>query len=136
MNLLPLTTLTTAVTQTVTPWIPFDLDTEDQAPRHLDVQANFKYGAGGTSVTAYVQTSFDGGLTAVDIICFGFTTSSAEQTYNLSSLTPKTTAVVETDGALTANTAVDGLIGQLIRLKWASVGTYSGGTTLEVDFAI
>ena len=39
-----------------------------------------------------------------------------------------------TDGALTANTALaQGVIGNRWRVKLVSVGTYAGGTTLNVD---
>jgi hypothetical protein len=78
-NLLPQTTITTAVSATAGPWIAFNSRIEDSAPCHLAVQANFVYNSGGTNVTAYVQTSFDGGATAVDIACFQFTTSSARK---------------------------------------------------------
>jgi hypothetical protein len=41
--------------------------------------------------------------------------------------------VTPTDGALASNTAVDGIIGPLLRVKYASVGTYGGGTTFAID---
>ncbi|TIO72237.1 hypothetical protein [Mesorhizobium sp.] len=103
------------------------------SPRNLIVQANFAYGAGGTSVDAYLQTSLDGGQTWIDIANFHFTTSAAVKVYNLYSGTPKTTAVTPTDGALTANTAVDGVLGALYRCKYVTVGTYTGATSLSID---
>ena len=122
-------TITTAVTaQTTTP-----LQFRNGAPPNLVLQANFTYGSGGTSADAYVQTSIDGGNTWVDIANFHFTTSSARTTFNLSSGTPVTTQYTPTDGSIASNTAKDGQIGTLLRVKYTTVGTYAGGTTLRVD---
>ncbi|MDE2467773.1 MAG: hypothetical protein KGL35_03285 [Bradyrhizobium sp.] len=127
--LLPATTITAAVTAAV----GATLQLRDGAPHALLIQANFTYGSGGTSATAYVQTSVDGGLTWCDIANFAFTTASGRKLFNLSCLTPVTTQATPTDGALTANTAVDGVLGRHFRVKYTTVGTYAGGTTLEVD---
>lgn len=95
------------------------------------LQLNFTYGSGGTKVTAYVQTSLDQGVSWIDVWCGTFTTSSAKKVVNLSALTPKTTAVTPTDGALADDTAVDGVIGDRWRLKYTSTGTYAGNTALS-----
>lgn len=102
-------------------------------PANLAVHANFTYGSGGTSVDAYVQTSFDGGSTWCDIANFHFLVASLRKLFNLSPFTPVTTIATPGDGALTANTAVDGVLGSLLRVKWTSVGTYAGGTKLVID---
>lgn len=102
-------------------------------PRNLTVQFKFTYGSGGTSVDAYLQTSLDSGVTWVDIAQLSGTTSSLTKVYNLTSSTPKTTAVTPTDGSLSANTSLDGIIGSLLRVKYTTVGTYAGSTTLKVD---
>jgi hypothetical protein len=104
-------------------------------PRNLTVQANFTYGSGGTSVDAYLQTSVDGGATWTDVAEFNFTTASARKLYNLSAQTAKTTAVSPTDGSLTANTSVDGILGPEFRVKYTTVGTYAGGTNLAIDIS-
>lgn len=104
-----------------------------RAPRNLTIQANFVYGSGGTNATAYVQTSLDNGETWTDIACFQFTTASARKIVNLSAQTAVTTQVTPTDGAMTANTAQDGVLGPRFRVKKASTGTYAGGTTLNID---
>lgn len=104
------------------------------APRNLTAQVKFTYGSGGTSVDVYLQTSLDGGSNWIDIAEVSLTTSSATKVYNLSAATPKITAVTPTDGSLTANTAVDGVLGSQFRVKVVSVGTYAGSTTLSVDF--
>ena len=103
------------------------------APSNLTVQGSFVYGSGGTSADAWVQTSLDGGVTWTDIANFHFTTSTARFIYNLSSLTPKTTQVTPADGALAANTSLDGIMGAMFRVKYTTVGTYATATTLRVD---
>ncbi|MER8540250.1 hypothetical protein NKH17_12425 [Mesorhizobium sp. M1334] len=89
------------------------------------------YGSGGTTIRAYLQTSLDGGTTAVDIACVLFQTASETAVLNFSALTPKLTQVVPTDGALADDTAIDGVLGDRLRLKLVSTGTYAGSTVLS-----
>ena len=121
------TALTAAVTQA--------LQTKDGNPEAVLLQANFTYGSGGTTASAWVQTSVDQGVTWIDIANFSFTTASARTTFNLSALTPVTTQYTPTDGSLTANTAKDGQIGNLFRVKTTTTGTYVG-TTLRIDAVV
>lgn len=106
---------------------------KDGPPQNLTVQANFTYGSGGTSADAWLQTSLDAGATWIDIANFHFTTASARFVYNLSSLTPVTIEYTPTDGALAANTAKDGLLGAMFRVKSTIVGTYAASTSLNID---
>ena len=53
-------------------------------PFNLGLEAEFDYGTGGTSVDAYVQTSFDMGVSWIDVAEFHFTTASANAIFNLS----------------------------------------------------
>jgi hypothetical protein len=99
------------------------------------IQFRLAYGSGGTTIKAYLQTSFDQGQTWVDIACAAFTTASAVKIFNLSALTPKTTAVTPTDGSLTDDTCVDGLLGDRLRVKVTSTGTYTN-TQLAVRVAV
>jgi len=122
-------TITGAMATTTSPL----LQTKDWAPENLTVQCNFTYGSGGTSADAYVQTPTDCGTTWVDIAQCHFTLSSVRQLYNLSALTPVTTAYTPTDGALTANATKDGLLGSRYRVKYTTSGTYAGNTTLAID---
>lgn len=120
--------ITTAVSATAGPVYQF----ADGGPKNVLIQGNFTYGSGGTTADAYVQTTTDGGATWIDIANFHFTTSSLRKVFNLSSLTPVTTQATPSDGSLTANTAVDGLIGSQLRVKYVTTGTYAGGTVLAV----
>lgn len=118
-------TITTAVS-TSTSQVSFA-----QRPVSLAIQANFTYGSGGTTVDAYVQTSLDGGLTWTDIAQFSFATTTARKAYNLTNAAV-TTIATPSDGALTANTCVNGLLGSLYRVKYVTIGTYAGGTSLVI----
>lgn len=99
----------------------------------VGVCASFRmaYGSGGGAVRTYFQTSLDAGTTWVDIACVLFGTASEGAILNFSSLTPKLTQVVPTDGTLADDTAIDGVIGDRVRLKVVSSSTaYAGNTTL------
>lgn len=97
----------------------------------MSAQVRLSYGSGGTNVKAYLQTSLDEGTTPIDIACIVFGTASENAVLNFSGLTPKTTQVTPTDGALADDTAVDGILGDRFRLKLVSVGTYAGSTVLS-----
>lgn len=96
------------------------------------LQARLAYGSGGATIKVYVQTSFDQGATWTDIACFAFAQTSAVEAANLSALTPVTTLYALTDGSLTDDTVKDGMLGDRLRVKIVSVGTYAGSTLLSV----
>jgi hypothetical protein len=102
-------------------------------PVNVLAMASLTFVGGGTSADAYLQTSLDGGTSWCDVANWHFLVASAKFVYNLSSLTPVTTQYAPLDGALAANTAKDGIIGSHWRVKWTSVGTYTGATILRVD---
>lgn len=96
--------------------------------RSLVLQGKLVTPAGGTSIDGYVQSSLDGGASWFDIANFHFLTTATAALFNLSTLTAVATQKTGlTDGSLTANTALDGLLGDHFRVKWTSVGTYTGG---------
>ena len=99
--------------------------------RSIAIQANFTYGSGGTTAKFWVQTSLDGGATWIDICNFAHATASLRRAYNLSALTPLTTVYAATDGTLADDTAKDGIIGTLIRVKYTTTGTYAA-TTIKI----
>jgi len=100
--------------------------------RSVNLLAKFTYGSGGTKTTAYVQTSLDGGATWVDIACVTFTTASANKLVNLSGLTALGTVYTPTDGSLTDDTTKDGILGDLLRVKYTTTGTYAATTLVVV----
>ncbi|MEP9389655.1 hypothetical protein [Mesorhizobium sp. KR9-304] len=97
-----------------------------------NVQIKFAYGSGGTSLKVYIQTTLDQGATWIDVACAAFLVASATKVINLSGLTPKTTAATPSDGSMTDDTALDGVLGDRWRAKITSTGTYAGSTTLSV----
>ncbi len=104
------------------------------AAQAMTFQAKFTYVASSaTSVDAYIQTSLDGGLTWCDIAEFNFTTASATKTQNVSGMTVINASATVTDGTLTANTSINGMLGDQLRVKYTSVGTYGAGTTLVIS---
>jgi hypothetical protein len=66
----------------------------------VTIDFKFSYGSGGTTCKVWVPVSSDDGQTWKDIACRAFATSSSTKTINLSGLTPVTTAITPTDGAM------------------------------------
>lgn len=100
--------------------------------KYLVVEAIFLYGAGGTTVDAYVQTSLDQGVTWIDIMNFHFTTAAASKVSAVVASTALGAGVTPGDGALASNTILSGLLGDRVRVKYVTVGTYTGTTSLSV----
>ncbi len=101
------------------------------------VQLRFEYGSGGTDARVFVQTSLDQGSTFFDLACVLFGTVSETAILNFSGLTPSlfvnspASPLAPTDGAISDNTAVDGVIGDRFRIKVVSTGTYATQTLLS-----
>jgi hypothetical protein len=108
------------------------LELTNGAFKSLNVQADFAYGSGGATVSAFAQTSLDGGNTWVDVAAFGFATASGIKAFNLSTVTATTSPIVPTSGGLASNTAIAGIAGNLWRALVSSTGTYNN-TTLRID---
>jgi hypothetical protein len=136
LTLLDKTTITTAVTGVTTPGVPIGTYISEHHAVYLAVRAAFTYGSGGTNTTVYVQTSLDEGVTWIDIMSFQFTTSTATKISAVSTAVALAAAVTGTDGSLTVNTILNGLLGDRVRLKYTTTGTYGGGTTLGVTGVI
>lgn len=103
--------------------------------KYLALQAKMAVGTGGTSIDGYVQTSLDLGVTWFDIANFHFLTTPGTK---LSAVvwdpaTPFPPNTAPGSGALAANTVLNGILGDRIRLLVTTVGIYSGGTTFTVD---
>jgi hypothetical protein len=89
------------------------------------IEAQFQYGSGGATAKVWVQVSLDLGQSWIDVACFAFTTASATKVINLSGLTPVTTAITPSDGAMADNTYQDGIMGSSWRAKITTTGTYA-----------
>jgi hypothetical protein len=126
IDILPAATITGAATVTSSSI------TVQAGLKYISAQATFTYGSGGTTCKAWLQTSLDGGTTWRDVAAFAFTTASAKKTSALSSSIALAAAVAVSDGALADDTLVNGLFGDLWRIKVTSTGTYAGGTTIAV----
>ena len=105
----------------------------------------FVDGGGGTTITAYIQTSIDaiGGTTVghqpqtwMDIMAFRFTTTAGRKLLHVREETAIVADVVPVDGALTVDTAVSGIIGSHVRAKIVTTGTYTGTSTIDVYLRI
>jgi hypothetical protein len=120
---LPITSAKTAEAQTAF--------TDLAGIKAATISAQFLYTSGGTTAKVWVQTSLDLGQTWIDVACFAFTTASAHKVINLSGLTPVTTAITPSDGAMADNTYQDGIMGSSWRAKITTTGTYAN-TTLSV----
>lgn len=130
VNILPAQTITTAVTGVTTGTavlpVPGPVD-------QIVIQATLTYGSGGTTAKAYLQTSIDNGATWVDVASLAFATATATKISVVNTAAvPATQALTASDGALTDNTVNNGVIGDQLRVKYTTTGTYAGGTTLAV----
>lgn len=95
-------------------------------------EIRFSYGASGTDCKVYIQTSLDQGDTWIDIMQAKFTTSSGTKVCNLSGLTAVTSAVTPTDGGMSDNSSIDGILGDRFRVKITSTGIYTTNTSVVV----
>lgn len=95
----------------------------------LTVWANFDFGSSGTTVAAIIQTSLDQGVTWIDIIRFDFTTSDRKAHATVGVFAAGT---VTTLAALGSEGKLDNVLGDRIRAKVTSTGTYAGNTSLAL----
>lgn len=100
----------------------------------LSLIAEFTHGSGGTNASAYIQTSLDAGTTWYDIAAFQFTTASGVKQLTCLAAKEVSSSVTLGTGALAANTAINGLLGDRIRVLVTSTGTYAGNTSLKVSY--
>lgn len=95
----------------------------------VDVQVRLAYGSGGTSVKVYIQGSLDQGTTWHDLWCFTAATASKTRARRLK---PDGNELTPTDGALADDTVASGIVlGDRLRAKVVSLGTYAGSTVLS-----
>lgn len=97
----------------------------------LTLYSIFTYGSSGTTAKAWVQASYDGGATWMDIANFAATTASKTRAYTLTRAAV-TSIATPADATLADDTSVNGFLAPLIRVKVTTTGTYAGTTTWAI----
>jgi exosome complex RNA-binding protein Csl4 len=100
--------------------------------RIVGAVAIFDYGSGGPNCKAWLQTTPDEGTTWIDVANWAFTTSDATRAFALGLPSFGTANLTPTDATLGDNAIVQFPIGDSVRAKVISTGTYAGTTTLKV----
>lgn len=125
--------VTTAGT-TIYPISTNALITDLSGMKYLVAIAKFIYGSSGTTAKVFVQTTLDNGSTWVDIMCLAFTTASLTKISAVTAnIAPAAQAFSPTDGSMTDNTVINGVLGSAVRIKVITAGTYAGDTQLYVS---
>jgi len=104
------------------------------AAKYLAAQVNFVRDSGGTTLDVYVQTSVDDEQTWADVMNFSLATTSVRKVSAVKTSTALAANVTPSDGTLTANTILSGLLGTKVRVKYVVAGSYVG--TLRVDLVL
>lgn len=99
--------------------------------KYLSVQGVLTVSGGGTNCKVWVQTSLDFGVTWFDILSLAFLNATLTKVGAAGAYIGATPAT-PTDGTLADNTANQGLLGSMLRLKITTTGTFTGATTLQV----
>jgi hypothetical protein len=94
--------------------------------------ASFIWGSGGTTCVVVVQTSLDG-VNWIDVARFDFAQASLAKRCNLSGLTAVGVAAVV---GLSSEGVLDGILGDRLRTKVTSTGTYAGNTSISVRASV
>ncbi len=108
-----------------------DIGLMPDGTRHVSMSCKFTYGSGGTTAKFFLQTSFDGGTTWMDVVNFAHTTASLNRSVSLNIGTGTAISTLS-DGTLADNTKVEGIMGDRLRLKYIVAGTYGGSTTADI----
>lgn len=103
--------------------------------KQIAIQAICTVAGGGTTAKAWLQTSIDNGVTWNDVANFAFTTSTGSKLHNIvnTPATPYTPGTAPTDATLADNTIKDGPLGDKVRIKYTTTGTYTGASSLKID---
>ena len=125
ITLLPATTIAAAVTASL------GRASKIGPVGYLLLEGKFLYGAAGTTVKVWVQTRVGGG-TWRDIANFAFTTAAATKWHAVKKNIAVAAAIAASDAALTDDTILDGFIGDEIRVKYTTTGTYTGATSIQI----
>lgn len=102
------------------------------------MQANLTYGAGGTSIKVFLQTTFDDGplpITWRDVACLAFLVAGANKLAAVTTNVAATVQAAATDGTLADDTINQGILGVKYRIKYIIAGTYTTSfLTVSVEF--
>jgi len=79
---------------------------------------------GDPYIRAYLQTSLDDGNSVIDLASVVFQSTNQQQVFNIAADTTSTAPMTATDGALADNTILGGLLGNRLRLKVTTQGTW------------
>lgn len=93
----------------------------------------FVYGSGGTTCIVIVQTSINQSDDWIDVARFDFATATRSVVCNLSGLLSKGVTAVAALGSEGVN---DGVLGDRLRCKVTSTGTYAGNSSVSVRAAV
>jgi len=102
----------------------------------LAVQAVFTRAGGGTTTDVFIQTSLDNGSTWIDIMQFALATTTVTKMSAVRSSIAMAANVTPTDGSLSDNTILDGLLGDRLRSKVVVVGSYTGASALTLNAVV
>jgi len=99
----------------------------------VSLQASLVYGSGGTACIVIVQTSLDQGQSWIDVARFDFAQASAKKIANVSAAVAAAPMAV---AALGAEGKLDGILGDRLRARVTSTGSYGGNTSISVRAAV
>lgn len=97
------------------------------------VFVDFEYGAGGTTCIVYIQTSLNGTDDWFDVARLDFAQADAQKTVNISAASAAAVAAV---AALSVEGKADGILGDRLRAKITTTGTYSSNTSVAVRASV
>lgn len=94
--------------------------------------------SGGTSCKVYLQTSLDGGVTAIDIACWAETNGTQARGVAIGrglGTGAGAAPLALTDGGLADNSVIQGILGDRFKVKVVSTGAYTNGSKIAVHLA-
>ncbi|MCW5695783.1 MAG: hypothetical protein KIS96_03500 [Bauldia sp.] len=91
--------------------------------------AAFDYGSGGTSAVLVVQTSLDQGVNWIDVCRFDFAQADRKAHATVGVFAASAVTAL---AALVAEGKLDNVLGDRLRAKLTTTGTYAGNTHLAV----
>lgn len=127
LTLLPPTIITTPVAGVVTPPV-IDL----AAMESLTAQSTFAWGSSGIKITIWIQTSFDGGISWVDVICQTFGAASARKISSVKAATAVAASYGPLDKGLADDSVKDGVLGSMLRVAYSTQGAFGSNSILSI----